>query len=697
MHPCISASVVAVACALLAGLAGLVRGAEALTTAQAVRELDEAAVAEAPGVRIEGVVTYYNAERRGDLVVQDETAGVYVVIETAPPAMRPGDRIAIAGHVRPGGFAPVVAAREIAVLGPGAWPAANEASLLPATGAWQDCRWVEVRGVIRSVTAEYSLKPPRVLADVAADGARVTAYVLSSDLSGREVWVDAAVRMRGVFFHFFTADGQMFDRRFMVPGEEHVLIDVPAPAAPWTQPATPFHRLLGPGGWNRPDHRVRVRGVVTAHRAGRWLTLSEGGRGLLIESRTAAPLEPGQMVDALGFPAPGEYHPVLEDAVVKPTGERGIAEPESVDARGALLADGRLVRIEGRLEEVARTMEATTLVLRAGEAMFTAHLPAEAGPLALDPGSEVAIEGICLVRMGRTLGFWERGARPESFRIELRSPGDVVVWARPPWWTLPRALWTLGGVSALALAGWCWSALLARRVAARARALEEERGARRTAEARLDAVTAERKRLAGELHDALEQGLTGVALQVETIGRKLVRDPEAAARHVELARHLVRQSQAEVRRSVWDLQSQALDARDLCGAFRELARQLGGDATAPISVEIEGAPRPLPKASENHLLRIGQEAVANALKHGKPASVSIHLSFLEKHVVMTVRDDGRGLGGSATEVLREGHFGLRGMRERARRLGGEFHIESAPGRGTAITVRAPVRPAGEGA
>jgi signal transduction histidine kinase len=108
-------------------------------------------------------------------------------------------------------------------------------------------------------------------------------------------------------------------------------------------------------------------------------------------------------------------------------------------------------------------------------------------------------------------------------------------------------------------------------------------------------------------------------------------------------------------------------------------------------VVITGTPIPLPRFKTHHLLRIAQEATTNAVRHAAPTRINLELDYTEEAIVLSIVDDGTGF--SPDEALNKtGHFGLRGIRGRARKLGGEFTIESAPGAGTAIRIRVPLTP-----
>ena len=199
------------------------------------------------------------------------------------------------------------------------------------------------------------------------------------------------------------------------------------------------------------------------------------------------------------------------------------------------------------------------------------------------------------------------------------------------------------------------------------------------------AVLGERRRLSRELHDTLEQGLAGIALQVDSARQHLARRPEVVARCLDTALHMVEYSREETRRTVNQLRSQALERGDIAQAVREVAGELTSGGRPTVEVEVRGAPRRLSVAAEHHLFRIAQEALTNAVRHAQASRVSVSLAFAGDVVELTVSDDGRGL---PSEKPAHGfHFGLSGMRERARALGTRLEVESAPGHGTTIRVR----------
>ncbi|WP_018656635.1 sensor histidine kinase [Actinomadura flavalba] len=202
------------------------------------------------------------------------------------------------------------------------------------------------------------------------------------------------------------------------------------------------------------------------------------------------------------------------------------------------------------------------------------------------------------------------------------------------------------------------------------RALTENAGlqAQLVLQAREAGVNDERRRLAAEIHDTIAQGLAGIVTQLQAAG-----DDE----HVRRATDLARASLREARRSVRNLAPTELEHGSLPEALKEIT-----DGCAQLTVT--GTVESLHDEIQAALLRIAQEALANATRHAGADRIGVTLSYLDDEVILDVRDDGRGF------TSPDGGFGLTAMRERAARVAGTLEIESEPGRGTAVSARVPL-------
>ncbi|HEY6468402.1 MAG TPA: sensor histidine kinase [Candidatus Dormibacteraeota bacterium] len=206
------------------------------------------------------------------------------------------------------------------------------------------------------------------------------------------------------------------------------------------------------------------------------------------------------------------------------------------------------------------------------------------------------------------------------------------------------------------------------------------------------AVLEERTRLAREIHDTLAQQLTGIVLELEAADTLLNRGSEGRARSsVEKARELARGALQEARRSVWNLRPAPLSATGLVAAIGHEVEAWEERTGIPARFKARAVPQhpSLSPTAEVALLRIGQEALSNAARHGHPEHVDVELRAHRQELVLSVSDDGVGFDPAAS-APREDCFGLDGMAERARNAGGTLTVVSSPGRGTTITTRLPL-------
>ncbi len=158
-------------------------------------------------------------------------------------------------------------------------------------------------------------------------------------------------------------------------------------------------------------------------------------------------------------------------------------------------------------------------------------------------------------------------------------------------------------------------------------------------------------------------------------------------------RNMTRRSLFEARRSVWDLRSHLLENSNLPTALSEVAKLMAASTRVRISVETSGLQHKLPMQVENHLLRIAQEAVANALKHSHATRIEVTLAYEPDKVRLRVTDDGIGFVPDKSTAVYGGHFGLLDMSERTEKISGVFSLSSLPGQGTEITVEVAEREA----
>lgn len=223
----------------------------------------------------------------------------------------------------------------------------------------------------------------------------------------------------------------------------------------------------------------------------------------------------------------------------------------------------------------------------------------------------------------------------------------------------------------------------------------QEGGRRETDYRVIQAQEEERKRLARDLHDGLVQSLVGIGINLEVVERHLTADPVRKPEALELLsrlREAIAGSLEEARRILSDLRPLDLSGRSLSQALKDYVERVSAEAGLKVTVVISGHETRLHPSLEAGLFRIFQEALNNVREHAEAREVSVKLRFLPRSVAMDIVDDGRGFSfdGNYETLAGSRRFGLVGINERVRLLGGTWRVSSKPGQGTEVRVRVPV-------
>jgi signal transduction histidine kinase len=672
-------------------------------------------------VSVTGVVTASDPALGGRFFIQDASGGVFVD-NARGPYLEPGTLVAVSGITYPGAYAPTITAPRVRVIGTAPLPAAKSVSVEQLMSGAEDSQRIGISGVVRDAHKDGS----RLTMDIVTGGYRFRAYISVASEFQPEKLIGAQVHICGTASEAHNRSlRQLVAVEIYIPGLADLVVKKSESINPFDRPVVPLDKLAQFRRDNSLAQRVHVRGVVTFQETGKRVFLQDRTFGLQVQSRQPMELLPGEVVDAVGFLSFENYLPVLQDAVFRKAGEPPVEikpQPATIEKVQNGLYHADYITLSGRLIELLvndwRTASpgTTTLVLQSSNFTFTAvadHLPGQAELAAIPVGSLLKVSGICLTQI-------DSSGQLQSFQILIGNPKDVAVVEKPGWLTPHRLLIVFVIVCSVLVVIVGWTVMLSRKNAAlnfligerekaqralqqandqledrvreRTEQLKFEITARKESEVQFKAVLGERTRLAQELHDTVEQTLTGIALQLDTASRLHHRHPENSLRHLELARNLMAKSQVEVRRSVWDLRSRALEQFDLSRALAEGARQIISGTHVQVHLETEGEPQTLPEVVEENLLRIGQEALANIIKHSSATSATIKLRFERRQVSLQVKDNGIGFDHEKVVGPGEGHFGLLGMSERAKRLGGMFVLSSKHGEGTVVRVEIPLDP-----
>jgi signal transduction histidine kinase len=418
-------------------------------------------------------------------------------------------------------------------------------------------------------------------------------------------------------------------------------------------------RALAP---DKPAH-VTIHGVVTLTFPSLFVQDSTGG--LAIQNfRAKTPPQIGDQVEARGDAELHDFSSVLKEAEVHilwshaPIHSMGVTAAQA--ATGSF--DAQYIEVEGHLENKEEGPNHTMVLdLAEDNQSFRAiaNGTSSTGSLRqLKNKSRLRLRGICVVDSAYTHDL-------TPFAILLPSVNDVEVLEGPPWWSTRNIVVAIIAFLLLILAAQTLHNYIERW--------------------RLMAVLDERQRLAHEMHDTLAQSFAGIGFQLQAI-RDEVDDRNAVERELDLASSMVRRSHEEAKRSIAALRPELLEAVGLLRALEQSAKSMVAGGAIQVTAFTSGEAYSIPVRISDTLFRIGQEALANAVRHANPSALLLSLIYGEATLQLLVEDNGKGFVVGADSA----GFGIRGMRKRADTISAELQIRSAPCQGTAVQAIAPM-------
>jgi signal transduction histidine kinase len=656
-----------------------------LTNVAQVRQLTSAEAARGLRVKLKGVLIAEADPRTRAIIIADETGGLYVRADrNLFTSHRRGDVLEIEGVSDPGGFAPIVnvsAARKVSTA---PIPPPHPVSYHQLLTGSLDAQWIEITGVVRQIIPPPASSRIWRLVIAAEGGVLAARGVIPTDPL---LQVDAEVRVQAVCLYQFNQKRQVLTPVLSIPDGLKVQVLRPAPSAPFDLPVRPADSLLRFSANAPSGHRVHVRGVVTHAEAGAQIWIRDQSAGLRIQTHEKETLQPGDEIDVLGFPTYGNYTPLLEEAIFRKVGTNAPPQPLQItNATTAFEHEDNLVQTDAVLKDIQRVLDGFAFSFDLNGTTFKAMLqlpddPKRQSPEWL-PGSLVRVTGICSLihdDVRPLMGVWQ----PQAFQLLIRSPADLEILIAPPWWTPLRVSYALGILCAGLLVALGIGFAFSRR------RLHEQAHRREMAEAEFAAILSERNRVAREIHDTLAQGLAATSVQLRLAKKQATTHPESLTQHLDAAQQLVRDSLQEARDSIWNTRSQVLETGDLPGALAGILKQMADGSELKTALEVTGRPRRFAPVVENNLLRVGQEAITNAVRHARARNLKVALDFGERQFRLTVRDDGQGFDPDRPPQS-PGGFGLVGMRERTHELKGELRVRSKPANGTELMLIVPL-------
>lgn len=702
---------------VFASLSGLARchaqevAVETLHSIESIRTQPAELIEKGLPVEIAGIVScrttkglYINGGGRCIFIdwEQAESKGVWQGHRPADENMQVGDSAQIRGITAPGNYSPKVLPRIYRKTRAASLPEPRVIQLDRLLSGNADGQWVSLDGVIQEAVMTDNGKEAVLLLLTSGHTCRISMWDASTiDLAQI---IDARVSVRGVFSPLVNLRKEMSGLGLFCTDARDIRIAKPAPADPFGSPRVGLKNLLAfaPKDFY-PWHRRVTRGIVSFTQPGQFFFMQDGGTGIRVECDDRT-LKAGDELEVSGFVTTTATLAGMNGAVVRRLSSAPVPLAEEVTTNqllrptlrnpwtGEAFEDfhGRRIALTGTLMRADRDAEGGLLVLmmESDGFSFPVKIPLESKTPTVPwtIGSRLKLSGTCELYFNERPVI-RRAIPVTGFAVWTSSPEDLVLLAKPSWWT-PGRMWLAIAAAAILLGvSLVWVRMLHREVMIRGNRLASEITRRNEAGLRFEAALRERNLLAADLHDTLEQSLVGLSLQLQAANLFFETDPPKSRHHLDLAETFLDRSRDEMRRTVTNLRDTGMSERNLFQSLRESADLISNGGVIRIEVRLEGEERPLPDFITGNLLMLAQEAITNAFKHAKPSHIDVSVAYRENDLALIVSDDGVGFDTNSAAGPGAGHYGLQGMRERAKRLGAELTITSSPGMGTSIEVR----------
>ena len=629
------------------------------------------------------------------LFVEDASGGIAICdwLHTSSSMPEAGDRLLITGITDCDGSAQATAkCRTCQVLSKGSPPAPLPADAARLLDGAYDYRLVRICGTVRDVFHD-EIDPDWDYLVLSSDGNVVYVTFPKSETGSSLIGADVAIV--GVCNPFMSGRRRKAERFVTTDFATGITVLKAAYSDPFGVPNISDLQHLRAAKIATVGRRRAIGKVLAVWHGNRMMIRTARGQTIAIELAEGELPRCGETVEVVGLPETDFYkinltrsrwrkstRPVdFDDAVTNVSAKAVLTDPDGrmcIEPR----FDGRLICLSGLVRSLpAVGGDSDRLYLESDG--FLVPVDVSGCPSAAEGvsvGCEIAATGVCAMEAEN----WRPNSvfpKIRGFSVILRKPNDLLVLSRPPWWTPARLLAVIGTLLLVILAVVIWNGSLRKIVERRSRELKKEILARVSADLKVE----ERTRLAVELHDSVAQNLTGVALEIDAASDFAETDRARMTNHLNIAAKTLKSCRDELRNCLWDLRNQALEDDDMNDAIRRTLAPHASDVELSVRFNV---PRSRFSDNTTHaILRIVRELTVNAIRHGRATSVKIAGSIEKELLMFSVRDNGCGFNPNACPGMREGHFGLQGIRERVARLEGTVTIDSGPDEnGTKVTI-----------
>jgi len=669
-----------------------------LTSVEEIRKLSLEEAASNIPVLLEGVITY-SEPNQPFAFLQDETGGIFFCRNRFPysidsnwPSLEVGDHVQIKGLTDSGDFSPLIIIPEIT---PSSLIIAGKADLpKPASPPLKNLlqtqlhnQWVDLNAILTGYVFHGGFC--RLTLNIGGLPFEASLLSMPPNWAPPENWMHSEMNLQGVYEAQFNRRKQMVTFVVKLPSLDYIKPIKSDESQLFDKKPISLQELLT----FRSPARVLVKGVVLIHLPGEgfYMRCENETGGLWVQADIKEKLMPGQEVFAVGQPTFDQIHPSLKDSVVRLGVQRSTPKPRQIKTADTLSVDldGDLITFKAKLVESITLPGSVLMVTRHGDTLLTAQSfstdDAQNWPELL-PGSWIEFTGVLTVR---SAGLWfpitpNRSniltRVPDSFSLLLRGPSDIKIIQVPRWWTIKRVAFLTASISILTIATLIWVALLRFRVKKQTELISSK--------IERESIQEERSRIARDLHDTLQQNLTGIMLQISHAQKRLSISPDTVFNSLETAHSMAKHSFEEVEYTVWNLHSSTCSPAKIGPALQEMLDsimlQQSGQSGPEITINTHEPDFVLPGVILSQVLNIVREAVTNVIRHAKAKTIDISMRANSTTLEIRIKDDGMGFDTTKTDSVERSHFGLISMKERAGKINASLDITSELGKGTNV-------------
>lgn len=611
-----------------------------------------------------------------------------------------GDHVRMVGRTEPSGHEASAAAANsnpncyaITVLSHGEVPKATPVSIRDFTRGFQPSRHLELTGTVRDVFPDDI--DPHYAFVILQDGEDFAylAYPGGADqLPGFRALRGSVVAASGVAW---GSGNRHIGKSIMAfAGTNAFRVVKHADSLRFDVPTVNADSFRLPGDIASLGLRKTSGTVVATWHDDMFLLIDENGSPVKVELSEPSPPAVSECVEAVGYLETDLFHlsfvraswrrlesarqttfPVtsttIKDIFVSPFGQYRIPVAEH----------GKTLRVRGTVKSILLDEHGRKRILVSDEDYAIPVDGTHIGQTlkSIKEGSFVEVTGVCI----KDSDAWRPNFLIPHVRglfLVPRSDADVKVLRSPPWWTPARFLWALGILLAAIAGILVWNATLHALVVRKSRALVKEQAEKISETLKIS----ERTRLAAELHDFHSQNLTAISYQISSARNACADDPAEASRLLATAAQMLKSCRTELRRCLWDLRYDVLNFADFGKAILQTISPVA--SSAKVSVRFAGRRAQISDSTAHAVLCILRELTSNAANHGRAHNIRIAGECRLQALSFSVLDDGCGFDPGSRPGQDNGHFGLDGIAERLKRLGGTMEIDSSPGNGCYVRI-----------